>query len=102
MRKNLRQEARGRECQIRMPCCNFNPETTVLAHLGGGGMGMKRSDLIGAWSCSACHDALDGRDGHMWDRDWLRLCHLDGIIRTLEILEREGKIRYVADPTDTA
>ncbi|VEI70653.1 82 prophage-derived uncharacterized protein ybcO [Serratia quinivorans] len=30
---NLRKEAKGRDCQVRMPgICNFNPETTVLAH----------------------------------------------------------------------
>lgn len=30
---NLRKTARGRECQLRVPgVCNFNPETTVLAH----------------------------------------------------------------------
>ncbi|WP_435653218.1 nuclease domain-containing protein, partial [Proteus mirabilis] len=30
---NLRKEARGRECQIRMPgVCNGNSETVVLAH----------------------------------------------------------------------
>lgn len=97
---SLRREAMGRECQVRLPCCNHSPETTVLAHLNGGGMGMKRSDLSGAWACSACHDAIDGRDGGMWDNQWVRLCHLEGIIRTLETLEREGKIVYVANPTD--
>lgn len=30
---NLRKEARGRECQIRIPgVCNGNPETVVLTH----------------------------------------------------------------------
>ncbi len=30
---NLRKEARGRECQVRIyGVCNGNPETTVLAH----------------------------------------------------------------------
>ncbi|MCX8621624.1 MULTISPECIES: nuclease domain-containing protein, partial [unclassified Gilliamella] len=28
----LTKEAKGRECQVRLPCCNHNPETTVLAH----------------------------------------------------------------------
>ena len=32
---NLRKEARGRECQVRIyGVCNGNPETTVLAHYG--------------------------------------------------------------------
>ncbi|MFO5541033.1 nuclease domain-containing protein, partial [Klebsiella pneumoniae] len=30
---NLRKEARGRECTVRIPGhCNGNPETSVLAH----------------------------------------------------------------------
>ena len=37
----LRKLARDRECQVRIPgICNHNPETTVLAHLGGAGMGI--------------------------------------------------------------
>ena len=53
---NLRKEARGRECQVRIyGVCNGNPETTVLAHYrmaGICGTGMKPDDLIGAWACS--------------------------------------------------
>ena len=46
--------------------CNKNPETTVLAHLNMRGvfrcgMSQKPPDWAGAWSCSACHDLLDGR-----------------------------------------
>lgn len=81
---HLRKLAQGRDCQIRLPCCNHNPETTVLAHLSGGGMGLKKHDLHGAWSCSSCHDAVDGRDGGMWDNEWVRLCHLEAIVRTQE------------------
>ena len=62
---NLRKEAKGRECQVRIVgVCNGNPETVVLAHyrMGGlNGMGMKPDDIFGAWACSACHDAVDGR-----------------------------------------
>lgn len=56
--------ARGRECQVRLPCCNHNPETTVLAHFrlaGICGIGMKPHDILGAWACSACHDEIDRR-----------------------------------------
>lgn len=49
---NLRKQARGRGCQVRIPhVCNFNSETTVLAHYrlaGISGMGMKSPDAIGA------------------------------------------------------
>ena len=56
--------ARGRECKVRLPCCNHNPETTVLAHFrlaGICGIGMKPHDILGAWACSACHDEIDRR-----------------------------------------
>lgn len=60
---NLRKEARGRECQVRIyGICNGNPETTVLAHYrmaGICGTGMKPDDLIGAWACSDCHAEID-------------------------------------------
>ena len=91
---NLRKEAKGRECQVRIPgVCNHNPETVVLAHHGGGGMGTKHPDLIGAWACSACHDEIDGRT-IMADPDWVKKLFLDGIIRTQIILIKEGKIKW--------
>lgn len=60
----LRASARGQDCTLRLPgTCNFNPETTVLAHLpcGQKGMGMKSPDNMAIFCCSACHDVLDGR-----------------------------------------
>jgi hypothetical protein len=59
---NLRAEARGRDCQIRLECCNGDPNTVVLAHFrlaGLSGMGFKSPDFIGAWACSACHQRVD-------------------------------------------
>jgi len=54
---NLRKLAKGQQCQVRIAgVCNFNPETTVLAHLrmaGVTGKGMKEKELLGAWCCSA-------------------------------------------------
>jgi hypothetical protein len=92
---NLRKEARGRECQIRIPgYCNGNSETTIPAHLNGGGMGMKVSDLQIAWSCSVCHDVVDGRISTRWDSADLKLWHQDGVFRTQQILEDEGVIKY--------
>ncbi|ENA3462300.1 DUF1364 family protein, partial [Yersinia enterocolitica] len=52
---NLRKEARGRECQIRIPgVCNGNPETVVLTHYrlaGTCGTGIKPTDEQAAWGC---------------------------------------------------
>ena len=93
---NLRALARGRECQVRIPgICNRDPATTVLAHIrmaGITGVGMKASDFLGAHCCSACHDAADGRTQTLHSRDYLRLAHLEGMVRTLAILLDEGVI----------
>ena len=87
--------ARGRECQVRLPCCNHNPETTVLAHYrlaGTCGVGMKPNDLQGAWACSACHDEIDRRTRN-FDNEFVRLAHAEGVFRTIAILIKEGAIK---------
>lgn len=87
--------ARGRECTVRLPCCNHNPETTVLAHYrlaGTCGVGMKPNDLQGAWACSACHDEIDRRT-RLFEHEFVRLAHAEGVIRTIDILVREEKIK---------
>jgi hypothetical protein len=90
----LRKEAKGRGCMVRIPeVCNHNSETVVLAHYrlaGVSGIGMKSPDLLGAWACSACHDAIDRRAHTDLDRDYVRLLHLEGMARTLSQLNREG------------
>ncbi|OCG64051.1 hypothetical protein A9G48_04420 [Gilliamella sp. wkB18] len=91
----LTKEARGRECTVRLPCCNHNPETTVLAHYrlaGTCGVGMKPNDLQGAWACSACHDEIDRRTRNH-EYEFVRLAHAEGVIRTQDTLIKEGKIK---------
>lgn len=100
---NPREEARGKECQIRIPgVCNGNNETVVLCHLNnkrlfGVGTGQKVPDIFGAWGCSACHDVVDGRT--MWTECEDRAAELlvdkqfyEGVFRTQNILLNEGKI----------
>ena len=92
---NLRKEAKGRECMIRLPVCNGNSETTVLAHyrlIGISGMGMKVPDILGAWSCFECHQAVDRRAHMDLDFDFVRLAHAEGVFRTLAKLIEEGKV----------
>jgi hypothetical protein len=93
---NLRKEARGRACTVRLEgICNHNSETVVLAHIrmpGLSGMGIKADDLLGAWACSACHDAIDRRSKTDLDRDYVRLSHLEGMARTIAQLRKEGKV----------
>lgn len=91
----LTKAARGRECQVRIPgVCNGNPETTVLAHYrmaGTCGVGYKPNDLQGAWACSACHDACDGRRSDI-GRGQARQYHAEGVMRTQALLLREGLV----------
>lgn len=66
----IRASAKGEQCTLRFPCCNFNPETTVWCHSNraedGKGMGIKARDEEGCYGCSACHAFLDGGyAGHM-------------------------------------
>lgn len=79
--KKLRESARGQECLIRSPQCNGDPDTTVLCHLGGGGMGTKHSDLHGAFGCSDCHTLVDGLHGD-YSPHFVKQIHHDAVIRT--------------------
>ncbi|HHK8149055.1 TPA: DUF1364 domain-containing protein [Serratia marcescens] len=91
----LTKEACGRDCQVRIPgVCNFNPETTVTAHYrlaGTCGTGIKPDDAQAAWACSACHDEVDRRT-RLIDANDARLMHAEGVMRTQEILRKEGKL----------
>ena len=86
--------ARGQECQIRIPgYCNFNPETTVLCHLNGAGIGRKALAISGAYGCSTCHDIVDHRKPvKEFDHDEIALMHHEGVQRTQELMVSEGVI----------
>ena len=90
---NLRKQAKGRGCTVRLPgVFNHNSETVVRAHIrmpNISGMGLKADDLLGAWACSACHDAIDRRAHTDLDRDYVRLAHLEGMVRTIAQLRAE-------------
>ncbi len=92
--KKITDSARGEDCQVRIGgYCNFNPETTIFAHLNGGGMGYKSSDIHGSYCCSCCHDVLDGRTIATWTDLQLKVWFFDGIIRTQLILLEKGLIK---------
>jgi len=92
----IRESARGEHCTVRLPCCNSNTETTVLAHINGirfkHGTGKKVNDLLGAYCCSSCHDVLDGRVKHNFERDYLKLAHYEGVMETIMKLSEKGII----------
>ncbi len=94
----LTRAARGRECQVRLPGCPNNTETTVLAHYrlaGTCGVGMKPNDLQGAWACDYCHSIADGRlrAPAGLTRDEIRLYHAEGVMRTIDKLIAEGAVK---------
>lgn len=100
MGRGLRDFARGQMCALRLPAvCNFDRDTTVLAHVrrsGHGSVGKKPSDLFGVHACSRCHDVIDGRvpfNQHGFDPDTLRAYILDALIETQERLLDAGKIK---------
>jgi len=93
----LRQSAKGQECTARIPgVCNFRPETTVLAHINGAGIGRKDNDLFGSFCCSDCHFYLDG--GYVKNkvestREQRDLWHLQAVIRTQRAWLAMGLVR---------
>ena len=90
-----RQAARGKPCMVRLPGCNQNRETTVLAHYrlaGYSGVGMKPPDLMGSWCCSSCHDLIDGRVKTDIEQKIIRLAHAEGCLRTAVEAEKLGVI----------
>jgi len=94
----IRKSAKDEACCVRIPFhCNRNSETTVLAHLNGGGMGMKSLDIHGAYCCSSCHDAIDGRVPTQWTKEELKIWHLEGVIRTQKKLLEKNIIKVVFD-----
>jgi hypothetical protein len=91
----ITRSAKGEACSVRLPgiCCNDN-ETTVFAHISGVrfGHGVGKKTSFGAYACVNCHDVLDGRVKHHFERDYLKLVHLEGVIETLIKLEAKGLI----------
>lgn len=92
----ITESARGENCCVRLPgvCCGDN-STTVYAHISGirygHGTGIKTN--FGAYACASCHDHLDGRVKNNFDKEYLKLCHLEGVIETLIKLEKKGLIK---------
>ena len=89
----ITKSAKGEDCQVRLDgICNFDPETTVFAHIGGAGMAKKMPDTEGAYCCSACHDVIDFRVPSGMSKVYVRLYHHEGAMRTRKILLEKGLI----------
>ena len=90
----ITESARGMPCQVRLEGCMPENETVVYAHMNGGGMGTKQSDLFGMYACINCHDIIDGRKqlDPPIEREWLELEVLRAVINTQKILMRKRLI----------
>ncbi len=95
MTSKITESARGMPCQVRLNGCMPDNETVVYAHLNGGGMGTKQSDLHGMYACLNCHDIIDGRrqlDPPI-ESEWLEHQILRAVIHTQKILLRKRLIK---------
>lgn len=94
----IRMSAKGQRCMVQVPgVCNGNPETTVLAHRNGAGMGCKADDREAAYACSDCHEWLDGGYvRHGADRFERDAYHGQAIFRTQQILIEQGLMEVAA------
>lgn len=89
----IQASAKGEECTIRIPGAgNHDPSTTVLCHLGGGGLALKHDDIHAAYGCYDCHLIVDGAPSQ-WTRDEVKLMFYDGMVRTQLILIEKGLIK---------
>ena len=95
MASKLTESAKGRVCQLRLEGCLPGTETVVAAHLNGGGMGTKVSDLHIMYACMNCHDLLDGRTqaSPPYEKEWLELEAHRAVIRTQRIMLDEGVVK---------
>lgn len=96
-RKSLREFAMGRLCMVRAPgVCNFDPQTTVLAHIRKGtGLALKPPDICGVWACSACHDLIDGRVPSVYTPEQKDSLVLGALLRQLEWYDKHEVVSIV-------
>jgi len=63
----IQKSARNEECTLRIAgVCNYDVETTILAHISFGYGTDKRNrpnERNAVYACSACHDLIDKRAG---------------------------------------
>ena len=81
----ITQSAKGENCTIRLNVCNHNPETTVYCHISGVrfGHGVGIKPRFGAYGCSSCHDAIDGRVKTSYSPTELKTAHYEGVLETI-------------------
>lgn len=93
-RSKIRQSAKGETCTLNIAgVCSYNPETTVLAHIGFGDGGTAKRRQPGeansVYACYACHEAIgEGRDVPGKGGKWFYIAR--GLARTFERRMEKG------------
>lgn len=93
----LRRAAKGKQCALRLSCCNGDPATVVLAHLrcfGWAGTAQKPADYKAVFACSACHDQIDRRAS---DAEWGHGDLLRALGETLDQQYAAGNLRLAGE-----
>lgn len=90
--KKIRDSAKGEDCSLRLAgICSFNPEQTVLCHVGRlGGRGFKCDDTFALYGCFNCHQEIDGVNRRSLAGDILR-----AVEETQHILIDKGLINAI-------
>ena len=100
---NLRREAKGRHCQIRIPgVCRDRVDTVVLCHQPNLALAKKDHDMLGAHGCFECHAVVDGRAESDFRESIVKLMFMEGVFRTQRLLISEGKIGVSDGVTQSA
>jgi len=90
MTSKYTKSAKGQECTVREEGCNPDTETTVFAHLNGGGWGCKQSDIHGCYACDRCHFWLDGGYAQKSTRTVRDLEHYRAMLETQQLMIKNG------------
>ena len=90
----ISKSARGETCAARIPfICNFDTETTILAHAPFvGRYGSRARWYWSSYLCSNCHDYLDGRTRHACTQDEMKAIWFDAVQETQAKLIAKGLI----------
>lgn len=93
---DLRKEAEGKPCYMRLPgCCH--QETVVLCHIRRGciaGRGQKPIDLAAFPMCHFCHGCYDGRIKTEYSQEQLDADALRALVQWLDWLVKNNKVSY--------
>jgi len=90
--------AEGKNCTMRSPMCNGDPNTVVWCHSNfsehGKGVGLKAHDIFGFFGCSGCHQWFDiDSRRNADDAPMRRLAFYRANAESLLILVQEGVLK---------